>query len=76
MGLGGKYIVYTEYLLLLNVRVSLRSFGAFPIFTIFDNLVSQKWLVREQNRPKFGLGGSYLVYIYEVLLTVKTSKAV
>ncbi len=36
------------------VKVILRSFGA---FLIFDNIVSQKWLVVERNRGKFGPRG-------------------
>ncbi len=39
--------------------VILRSFGA---FSIFDNLVSQKWLVVERNEWHLGLGGEYSVY--------------
>ena len=32
-------------------KFSLGSFGAFPFF---DDLVSRKWLVVQQNGPKFG----------------------
>ena len=42
--------------------VILRSFGAFPIFGIFDNLESHKYLVSEQNGPKFGPLGVLSVY--------------
>ncbi len=39
----------------------LMSFGAFPIFLIFINLVSQKRPIVEQTGPKFGTLG-YLFY--------------
>ena len=41
------------------------SFGAFLIFPIFSNLVSQKRLVVEQNGPKYlGFEGTRLLYRY------------
>ncbi len=50
------------------------SFGAFPIFLIFDKLVSQKRQVVEQNGPKFG--PRVVLSVHEVHLTVKISKYV
>ncbi len=52
-------------------KFSLGSFSAFPIF---DNLVSRKRLVIEQNGPKFGPRSKNLVY--RVLLSVKCSSSV
>ncbi len=75
MGLGGKYLVYARYFYYYVFKVILRSFGTFPIFLIFTNLVSQKQLVVEQMNQNLGLVGSNLS-VYEVLLTVKISKSV
>ncbi len=51
-------------------RVSLRSFGA---FLIFSNLVSRERLVVERNGPKCGprVGGRQVVTVYRIPLTYK-----
>ncbi len=53
-------------------KFSLGSLGAFPIF---DDLVSQKRLIVEQNTPNFGAQGQ-VFSVYGVLLTVKCSISV
>ena len=65
MGLRVKCLVYMGYILPLSVQCHLRSFGAFIIFPIIDNLVSGIQMVIEQNGLKFGLrgGDTYLVYM-------------
>ncbi len=50
LGLRGKYCIQGTFDCQL-FKFSLGSFGAFPIF---DDLVSRKRLVVEQNGPKFG----------------------
>ena len=51
-------------------NISLKSFGTFPIFSIFKNL--QKVLVVKRNGEKIGLGVRYLVYTgYFLLLSVQ-----
>ena len=55
-------------------KFSLGSFGAFLIFAGLVHVVSQKWLIVEQNGAKFGPQGKSLVYI--VHFTVKCSRSV
>ncbi len=56
-------------------KLSLGSFGAFPIFADLVHAVSRKRLMVERNGPKFGPWGKYLVYD-GVLLTVRCSSSV
>ena len=42
--------------------------GSFGGYSVFDDVLSQKRLIIEQNRPKFGFGGKYLVHIEQFLL--------
>ncbi len=44
-------------------QISLKSFGAFSIFTTFDSPVSRKRMVIERNEPKVETRGTYLVYM-------------
>ncbi len=51
------------------------SFGAFPIFQVFINLVSKKRLVVEQKWSKCG-SRLYLLHIYGMILTVRCLRSV
>ncbi len=58
-------------------KVILRSFGAFPIFPIFDDLVSRKMAASRANRIQIrALGGSYLYMKYFRLLRFKNQSKV
>ncbi len=59
LGLANMNIVYIDCSVF---KVSPRSFGAFPIFPIFDNLVSRKLLLIEQKRTKiWAMGEDILI---------------
>ena len=54
---------------------SLGLFGALPIFAHLVHVVSQKWLIVEQNGLKFGPQACVFI-VYSVLLTVECSSSV
>ena len=59
--LWGKDLVYVRYFSLLSFQGHFEIIWAFPICSIFDNLVSRKRQVVEKTDQNWGLGGSYLV---------------
>ncbi len=74
LGLGGTYNICMGYFWLLSVQGQSKVIRyIFDFFPIFNNLVSPKWLVVEQNGHKFGPRG-YLLSLYGVPLAVKCSR--
>ncbi len=57
-----RYLVYMRYFDCYVLKVILMLFGTFPIFPIFDKLVSWSRLVIERHGPNLGLRGRYLLY--------------